>query len=144
MGARMRSELTLVDFVVTDSETTRTNLLELDLVPPEKVAVSHLGVETSFDNDDPPMPPALTELVATRYVLFVGRLEYRKNLGHVVDAVAPLSGVNLVLVGQPGFGYKEHVKDCLGKIDRARLHLFSHVTSAEVRTSTMACRSSFR
>ncbi len=132
IGARMRRELTSVDFVVTNSETTRTNLLELDLVPPEKVGVSHLGVETSFDNDDPPVPPALTELVTTRYVLFVGRLEYRKNLGHVVDAVASLAGVNLVLVGQPGYGYEDHVSLHLSKFDGARLHLFSKVTYAEL------------
>ena len=134
IGARMRRELTQVDFVVTDSETTRTNLLGLDLVPAEKVAVAHLGVETPPDNDDPTVPPALAGLLATRYVLFVGRLEYRKNLGHVVEAVAPLSGVNLVLVGQPGFGYEEHVKEQLGRIDNARLHLFSKVTFAELAT----------
>ncbi len=132
IGARMRRELTLVDFVVTDSETTRTNLLELDLVPPEKVAVAHLGVETPSDNEDPLVPPALAGLVATRYVLFVGRLEYRKNLGHVVDAVAALPGVNLVLVGQPGFGYEESVKEQLGRIDSTRLHLFDKVNDHEL------------
>ncbi len=132
IGARMRRELTRVDFVVTDSETTRTNLLELDLAPPEKVAVAHLGVEIPPENDDPPVPPALAGLVATRYVLFVGRLEYRKNLGHVVEAVASLPRVNLVLVGQPGFGYEEHVKNCLGKIDRTRLHLFDQVNDHEL------------
>lgn len=132
IGARMRRELTLVDFVVTDSETTRTNLLELDLAPPEKVAAAHLGVETPPENDDPPVPPALADLVATKYVLFVGRLEYRKNLGHVVDAVASLPGVNLVLVGQPGFGYEESVKEQLGRIDSARLHLFDQVNDHEL------------
>ncbi len=132
IGARMRRELTLVDSVVTDSETTRTNLLELDLVPPEKVAVAHLGVETLPDNDDPPVPPALASLVATRYVLFVGRLEYRKNLGHVVDAVASLPVVNLVLVGQPGYGYEDHVRPHLSKFNSARLHLVGNLNSRQL------------
>ncbi|MDH4034317.1 MAG: glycosyltransferase, partial [candidate division Zixibacteria bacterium] len=42
IGPRMRRELIAADCIITDSETTRDNLLNLDLVLPEKVHVSHL------------------------------------------------------------------------------------------------------
>jgi len=122
VGRRMQKELKQADQIVTDSETTRRNLLDLDLAAPEKVAVAILGVEP-VGNDRPEDAPSLP--IAGDYVLFVGCLEYRKNLGHVVEAVSPLTDISLVVVGRPGYGYEDHVKPHFGKLDPARLHCFS-------------------
>jgi len=129
---RMRRELVTVDQIITDSETTRSNLLELDLIPLEKIAVAHLGVADETFCDDRLAASPVEVPTLKRYILFVGCLEYRKNLGHVVEAVAPLVGVDLVLVGQPGFGYEDHVKPYLTKLDSARLHLFSDLSPRQL------------
>ena len=71
-----------------------------------------------------------------RFVLFVGRLVYYKGVRHLVEAVARLSGVNLVIVGRGpleeelraqvrGLEIDERVF-FLGKISDERLRLLYH------------------
>ena len=125
VGKRMMREIAAADFVITDSDATRRSLLDLGLIPETKCATVHLGV-------------SLPELVPEReasgptgrpYVLFVGRLETRKNLAHVARAVADVPGLDLVLVGEPGYGYEETVKPALSILPSERLHVLKNVTA---------------
>jgi glycosyltransferase involved in cell wall biosynthesis len=98
--------------VIAVSETTRGELLARYRLPPAHVVVVPEAAAPHFA---PPPPPALA---ATRarygldrpYVLFVGFLEPKKNLGVLLEAVARLRrtgawGVTeLVVVGVPGWG----------------------------------------
>jgi glycosyltransferase involved in cell wall biosynthesis len=81
--------------VVTVSEFTRAEVVELLGVKPERVHVVPNGVEPVFAVDGP--------RADGDYILAVGTLEPRKNLGRVVEA-AKVAGVELRVVGARGWG----------------------------------------
>jgi glycosyltransferase involved in cell wall biosynthesis len=93
--AALRLGVQYADAVVAVSAFTRDELVELLDVPPERVRVVPNGIEPVFSPDGP--------AVEGDYVLAVGTLEPRKNLGRAVDA-ARLAGVELRVVGAPGWG----------------------------------------
>lgn len=95
--------------IVAISESTRRDLLERFAVPPERVTVVPYGVDARFRL----LPPAERAPVLARYglgeqpyLLFVGRIELRKNVARLLDAFARLrrQGLphRLVLVGSAG------------------------------------------
>lgn len=98
--------------VIAVSETTREELLARYRLPPERVVVVPEAAAPHF------VPPAPSALAAVRvrygltrpYVLFVGFLEPKKNLGVLLEAIAALrrAGVwgdtELIVVGAPGWG----------------------------------------
>ncbi|HEX2500115.1 MAG TPA: glycosyltransferase family 1 protein [Methylomirabilota bacterium] len=98
--------------VIAVSETTRQELLARYRLPPARVVVVPEAAAPHFA---PPAPPAL-EAARARYrlgrpyVLFVGVLEPKKNLGVLLEAVARLrrtaawGETELVVVGAPGWG----------------------------------------
>ncbi|HET9939228.1 MAG TPA: glycosyltransferase family 1 protein [Gaiella sp.] len=95
-GARaLRSGVAAADAVVAVSEFTRDELVELLAVPPERIRVVPNGVDRVFAPDGP--------AADGDYVLAVGTLEPRKNLGGVVEA-ARLAGVELRVAGAAGWG----------------------------------------
>jgi glycosyltransferase involved in cell wall biosynthesis len=98
--------------VIAVSETTRDELLARYRLPASRVVVVPEAAAPHFA---PPPPPALAAARARYgldrpYVLFVGFLEPKKNLGVLLEAVARLrrAGVwgetELVVVGAPGWG----------------------------------------
>ena len=101
--------------VLADSQNTRRDLIELLDVTPEKVSVVYAGVEPRFR---PVRDLERLEQVRQRYhlpelfVLFVGTIEPRKNLGRLLSAYAQMrrqTGLphQLVLSGSNGWLYEE-------------------------------------
>ena len=98
--------------VIAVSETTRGEILARYQLPPARVVVVPEAAAPHF------APPGPAALAATRarygldrpYVLFVGFLEPKKNLGGLLEAVARLrragawGETELVVVGAPGWG----------------------------------------
>ena len=90
------------------SEFTRAEALELFELPPEKVAVAHLGVGSEF------LPAGEKEVRSLRqrlrldgpFLLFVGTTEPRKNLGSVLRALLlpECADLQLVVAGSGGWG----------------------------------------
>ncbi|ACH82346.1 MULTISPECIES: glycosyltransferase family 4 protein [Acidithiobacillus] len=77
--------------VITDSEFTKARLLETTGVADNKVTVVPLGVDARFgpqDGDDVESAIQKLELPTSRYVLSLGSLEPRKNLGRLLRAWA--------------------------------------------------------
>lgn len=122
VGARQRDDILRADFVITISETTRKNLLTLNLIDPSKCRAVHLGYAHGSSPTQPAQNPTVAPLLRKNYVLYVGCLENRKNLPHVIDAVLPIKSVDLVIAGQPGFGYKENIQPRLAGFPADRLH----------------------
>jgi glycosyltransferase involved in cell wall biosynthesis len=91
--------------VVVPSESTKRDLVELYPVDPERVTVTPLGVDPEAFR----RPPAnVVDRVRAKfridrpYFLFVGGIEYRKNLHRLVQAFAATSGEEaLVIAGSP-------------------------------------------
>ncbi|OGE79348.1 MAG: hypothetical protein A2751_00055 [Candidatus Doudnabacteria bacterium RIFCSPHIGHO2_01_FULL_46_14] len=83
--------------IIVPSLATKKDLMELFAVPAEKIAVIPHGVEERFFKSDLRTAnsdwenPARQSPVGSRYILFVGTLEPRKNLQRVIEAYRGLS-----------------------------------------------------
>jgi len=93
--------------VVTLSESEKYRLVAHGVAPPEKISVVPLGVEESF-KPRAAHPAEAMSSVASRYrlperfLLYVGRLNRRKNIGNLLDALSRLDDpIPLVLAGAP-------------------------------------------
>lgn len=81
-----------VDHFIAVSDFLRDKVIELGL-PAHKVTTVHNFVDCS--GIDPVASPG-------RYLLFFGRLERIKGVHTLLDAVAPLSGIEVLLAGEGG------------------------------------------
>ena len=116
------------DHILADSHATRSDLVSLLDVEPEKVTTVHLAADPAFR----PLPEAEAGQVAARYdlepgyLLCVGTLEPRKNVPGLLQAYRSLldeqvTDVPLVLIGGKGWLYDE----IFGRVEE--LHLAGHV-----------------
>ncbi len=94
--------------VIADSEFTKSEVLSLLHLAANRVRVIHLGVEAVFQPAPEGTPPPRPFGWSEPYILAVGTLEPRKNLGMLLDAFAmvrgQLPGHRLVIVGSADFG----------------------------------------
>lgn len=97
--------------VVCVSENTKKDVMELYGVPQEKIKVMYEGYDDNFTSQ-------ISHLKSNQktqnkpYVLFIGRLEERKNIVRIIEAFEILKEKyriphTLVLVGKPGYGYEK-------------------------------------
>ena len=96
------------DHILADSEKTRTDLLELLNVPPEKVTTVLLAADERFRPGVDPTPALLRYRLDPGYLLCVGTLEPRKNIPALLQAYRVLLdrdrlNAPLVLVGRRGW-----------------------------------------
>lgn len=111
------------DLVITDSKTSRQEILGHYKLAPGKVKAIYCGVDASVK------PASKVEIAAVRtkygitkpYLFFLSNLEPRKNIGRLVRALAELPEAYktkycLVLVG--GMGWQN--TDIMAEIDTAR------------------------
>jgi len=132
IGARMKAELQEADAIVCDSRATHDKLLSLHLVDPKRCHVVHCGVAEPGPPAARPESAAVAHLLEHEFVLFVGRVEVRKNLEHIIEALLSLSRLHLVIVGQPGFGGKEIAADTLSRMTADRLHVIETVSKRDL------------
>ncbi|MFQ5452698.1 MAG: glycosyltransferase family 4 protein [Candidatus Zixiibacteriota bacterium] len=121
VSKRLRKDIQKTDHIITISNTTRNNLLALEIIPPEKCSTVYLGVNFPSKKLSVFQNPNLSPILNKKYVLFVGCLENRKNIEHILNAVLPISNINLVLAGRSGFGYEEKIKKKLSEFPQDRL-----------------------
>ena len=117
--------------VVTVSNSTRRDLLRLHGVPADRVSVVHEAASPAFR---PIADRARLERIRAKYglperfILYVGTIEPRKNLGRLMAAVAQAraAGIphHLVCVGPYGWSSR----DLAGSIERLGLTPFVHFT----------------
>jgi glycosyltransferase involved in cell wall biosynthesis len=94
-----------VAMVITDSQASRDDLVQFFRLPPDKVRVIYLAAEERFFE---PLDDSERQKVLRRYglregyVLFVGVLQPRKNLGRLLSAYATLMGQEAGGRGQVG------------------------------------------
>lgn len=107
----LRRSLDRADAVMTNTQTTRQELLQALDVAADKVHVTPLGVDPVFEYATAPQLPAHLEL-PSRYLLFVGRREPRKDPATLLAAFDRVARQHpemaLLLVGPEGLGWQAH------------------------------------
>lgn len=96
--------------ILADSRATRDAIVEAYRVPAAKITIAYPGYDTDLA---PVRDPAILRRVASRYgihgdyILFVGRIQPRKNLSRLIAAFAQIAGAHptltLVLAGPHGW-----------------------------------------
>lgn len=93
--------------VISVSENTKQDVMRLYGVPEKKIRVIYEG----FSQPEPGEPdPTRSIQVSQPYLLFIGRLEERKNIVRVIEAFEILKKEYhiphvLLLIGKPGYNY---------------------------------------
>lgn len=117
-GVTTRATIRLSNKIVTDSECSRNDLIQVYGVPPEKVAVVYLGYDKTLFNAVTVEKAAFTAIrerygIVRPYILHHGMVQRRKNLSRLIQAYDFLIGQNqgfdfdLVLAGPHGWGAEE-------------------------------------
>ena len=110
--ALVRHVIRAARLVIAVSEFTRREIVELAGVPEERVRVVPNATADVFAPEGPSAPGD--------YVLAVGTLEPRKNLGRLVDAAGRL-GLELRVVGARGWGGVDAGGSWLGRVSDEEL-----------------------
>jgi len=129
MRLTIKKSCAWVSRIIAVSNNTKLDLVNLYKVKEDKIRViyegyansshqspvtSHKEKEALVKNDD------RLQMTDDRYLLFIGRIEERKNISNIVRAFEILKEKyniphKLVLAGKPGFGY-QHVKSQMSKV----------------------------
>ena len=110
---QIKAAVRRADAILVDSNATRSDVLELLRVHPDKVTTVHLAVDERFY----PQPDEVVASTCARlelprhYLLFVGTFEPRKNIPTLLHAYAELRASYadtppLLLVGNPGWMFE--------------------------------------
>lgn len=116
----------VADHIISDSEATRNDLIDLLKVPPDRVTTIHLAASPVYSASYTPAEiQATVEVLGTgeEFIMGVGTLEPRKNWPMLIEAYAQLRKdhsvtVPLVLIGGKGWLYEDVFKT----ISRFELH----------------------
>ncbi|PJA08214.1 hypothetical protein COX69_02810 [Candidatus Falkowbacteria bacterium CG_4_10_14_0_2_um_filter_48_10] len=103
--------------IIAVSEHTKKDIQNIYGTAPDKIAVVHNGYnDCLFNSDHSSLPRARIFSkyeIKTPFILYVGRLEKKKNTAALVEAYANLLASHpglphqLVLIGDAGYGYDE-------------------------------------
>lgn len=99
--------------IICVSENTKMDVKRLYGVDEEKMKVIYEGYEKVESNRYQALSiNTKYQMLNAKYLLFIGRLEERKNVGGIIEAFEILKekyGIphKLILAGKPGFGYDE-------------------------------------
>ena len=92
-----------VDIILADSQATKDDLIELLTIPKEKIHVLYPAVDIKKSS----LPLTTNyQLPTTKYILSVGKLEPRKNIGRLIEAfkLVNLPDTELLIIGPKGWG----------------------------------------
>lgn len=107
LTAKIRDTVSRADAIITISEFSATEIVELLGAPSKRVFPIHLGVDDSFFPQSPARVSSVIETYGLKqpYLLAVGTIEPRKNLPFLVDVFEQLQGFDgdLVFVGRAGW-----------------------------------------
>lgn len=101
--------LALADRVLPNSQAEADQLVRLFGLDPRRVAVVPNGVETRFRQADP--APFRAEFGSQPFLLYVGRVEPRKNVLELVRAAGRVNR-HLVVIGDPVPGHAAYQRAC--------------------------------
>ena len=107
MRYSIRFSVRVSETVIAVSENTKRDVVKLYGVPEERVKVGYQVSGIKYQVSD-----TKYKIHNSEYLLFIGRLEERKNVVRIIEAFGILKEKykiphKLVLVGKPGYGYEK-------------------------------------
>lgn len=102
---RPKKQCEKADIIITPSENTKRDVMDIYKIPGEKIRVLYPGLAHSFFNVE------TKKIVEDPYIFFLGTLEPRKNIFGVIQAFLESGvykeGVRLVIAGAKGWRCKK-------------------------------------
>ncbi|MBT3355858.1 glycosyltransferase family 4 protein [bacterium] len=100
--------------IIAVSQNTKKDLKKIYKIPKEKISVVYNGFELSGGSNE-----MVTEKEEVNYILYIGRIEERKNIKNIVKAFEILKKKygykgELLLAGKSGYGH-EKIKETIKK-----------------------------
>lgn len=107
--------------IFTISEASKNDIIKIYGIPGEKIVVTPLGVRDDFQpKADRPLDESMEKLqekykIGSKYILFVGTLQPRKNIERLIEAFSKLEvrrktedvrNLQLVIIGKKGWQYE--------------------------------------
>ncbi len=121
MRSSIRYSCRVANTLVCVSENTKRDVMKLYRIGEEKIRVVYEGYgnKAQSSNNKNQTKPKAKITNSKPYLLFIGRLEERKNIVRMIEAFEMLKEKyaiphELVLVGKPGYGYariKQHISN---------------------------------
>lgn len=138
---RVRTSVRLADLVMTVSEASKREIVDLIDVDPDRVVVTWQpsDMEPLDAEEQATLPRTLARygLEQEQYGVFVGAIEPKKNVRRLVDAFLDAHDtMPLVLVGQKSWKWESEVGDLdqrLGEMARKRIRIVGHVPRNDLR-----------
>lgn len=131
LNATIRRTVARADAIITDSQFSAEEIVGILGVDAMRVFPIHLGVDPGFVA---PPAAAVAECRQTfgldrPYLLCVGTIEPRKNLGFLVDVFEKLAGFDglLVIAGMPGWKYEPILARFAASPAAARIRYLKYV-----------------
>ncbi len=103
--------------LIAISEHTKRDLVEFSNVPEEKITVIYPHGSWNMDHGTGDASSVLKKFyIHKQYLLFLGHIESRKNVGNLICAFSMLKETNkelqLVIAGRAGYGFKNILRLC--------------------------------
>lgn len=138
---RVRASVRNADLIVTVSEASKRDIVELLDVSPERVFVTlqPTDIEPLNQAEREAIPRALSRfgLEPDGYGLFVGAIEPKKNVRRLIEAFLDAhASMPLALVGPMAWKSESEIGNLdsvLGEAARKRIRLLGHVTREDLR-----------
>ncbi len=135
----IKQTLTGSDAIATVSENSRRDILDLFDVNPDKVKVTYQPIALRPITDDEETVQRFLRkyrLEYKNYILFVGAIEPKKNVGRLIDAYLGLdTDVPLIIVGKLGWLWSEEVGQVVDESgqENCNVRLLKYVSSEDLR-----------
>jgi glycosyltransferase involved in cell wall biosynthesis len=144
LSRTIRSSVKRAAQILSVSEATKRDIVELLSVEPEKIAVTPLGVDERFRRIDEAALSHFREQAGIErpFMLFVGTLEPRKNLPRLVEAFTLIASNvphDLVVIGPEGWLTSEIHESAARLLDRGRIQFRGFVPDGQLPAWYSAC-----
>lgn len=112
MRLSIRFSCVVAEKIICVSENTKSDVMRLYGIAEEKICVVYEGYEQEYQIPNTKYQINSHLQIQKPYLLFIGRLEERKNIVRIIEAFEILKEKyqiqhQLVLVGKPGYGYEK-------------------------------------
>jgi glycosyltransferase involved in cell wall biosynthesis len=136
LNSRIGDTVNRADAIITISQFSADEIVELLGADRSKIHVTHLGIPDSFKRQDGEKIIKTLESFSINgpYLLCVGTIEPRKNHSFLIDVFEMLDKFDgyLVIAGMPGWQYEPILRKILGSRKADRIRWLRYVSDSDL------------